>query len=251
MGPADSGLEVWEEINPDELQSGTPVQRGHLYFNDEETGLMAGVWDCTPMTLKPGPYPVSEFMHVLEGSVTIVHEDGTEETMRAGDNFIIPKGTPCTWKQTEYIRKFFVIFDDASVAASNDPAQLRVIRPQPQGPDGGLTPAEAGDPAAFVGAVPDISEHTYFTDPSGQLIVGLWEASAMERPVGPINRCELMLPVEGEMTLLGDGEEFHFKTGDAVYVPVGAPYGWRSSGKVRKIYCIFMKKAAEAAEAAE
>ncbi len=250
-GPEGSGLEEWETISPDALVSGTPVQRGHTYFDDKRTGLSAGVWDCTAMTTKMEPYSVNEFMHVLEGAVTIVHQNGTEETIRAGESFIIPKGMPCQRKQTGYIRKFFVIFDDPSGAAATDPAALKVIRPEP---DGALAMADAGDPAGYVGAPPTVRAHEWYTDPTGQFSVGVWEAGpAMERPVGTINRCELMLPVKGSMTLLGDGEETVFETGDCAFVPRGSPYGWRSTGTVRKIYCTFVEKQATAAgaEAAE
>jgi uncharacterized cupin superfamily protein len=248
-GPDGAGLEEWEPISPDTLVSGTPVQRGHMYFDDKKTGLSAGVWDCTPMTTKMEPYNVNEFMHVLEGSVTIVHENGAPETIRAGESFVIPKGTPCQWKQSEYIRKFFVIFDDPSGAEAPDPAARRVIRPDPQG---ALKEAAPGDPAAFVGPVPDIADHTWYEDPTGQFVVGAWEAGpTMERPVGPINRCELMLPVKGSMTLIGDGEETTFAPGQVAFVPKGAPYGWRSTEPVRKIYCAFYQKAAAEAAAAE
>ncbi|MCW5738520.1 MAG: hypothetical protein KIS73_30640, partial [Enhydrobacter sp.] len=43
-------LETWEPIPPSELESGEPVQRGHLYIDDKARGLTAGVWDCTAMT---------------------------------------------------------------------------------------------------------------------------------------------------------------------------------------------------------
>ena len=99
-GPAGKGLETWEEIPASALVAGTPVQRGHNYFTDETGTLTACVWDCTPMTTKCEPYSVNEFMYVIEGSVTIVHENGTEWTIRAGESFVIPKGAPVTWKQT-------------------------------------------------------------------------------------------------------------------------------------------------------
>ena len=49
-GPASTGLQEWEPIDPTGLQAGEPVQRGHIYHQDEAAGYMAGVWDCTPMT---------------------------------------------------------------------------------------------------------------------------------------------------------------------------------------------------------
>ena len=247
-GPAEHGLETWEEISPNDLIEGRPVQRGHLYYKDAERGLEVGVWDCTPMTTKLEPYSVNEFMHVLEGAVTIVYEDGSEDTISAGESFIIPKGTLCSWKQTDYIRKFFVIFDDPSGAAAEDPSALRVIKPDPAGPADGMGPYDPGDPADYMTDIPEMTAHAYFTDPTGQMVAGVWEAGPFERHTGPINRCELMIPVEGSMTLKGDGEELHFKTGEAAFVPIGAPYGWKSTETVRKIYCAFLPKQAATGE---
>src|SRR5688572_23513991 len=103
-----------------ELVSGTPVQRGIEYFHDPKIGLTAGVWDCTAFTAKMGPYPVNEFMIVLEGAVTMVEANGRETTVSAGESFVIPKGLVCQWRQSGYIKKYYVIFDDTSGA---DPAK--------------------------------------------------------------------------------------------------------------------------------
>lgn len=253
MGPADTGLVEWEQIDEKYLETASPVQRGHTYYKDKDTGLEVGVWDCTPMTTKMGPYDVNEFMYVLEGSVTIVHEDGTEDTIKAGESFIIPKGTPCSWKQTENIRKFFVIFDDPSGELAKDASALRVIRPEPAGPSGGMAPFDPGDPAAYMSDIPPMSVHAYFSDPTGQMVAGVWEAGPFERHTAPINRCELMFLLEGSVVLKGDGEEFSFTAGDTLFVPIGAPYGWKSTETVRKIFCAFTPKEAVASsvEAAE
>ena len=131
-GPAGTGLARWPDIAPETLTAGKPVQRGHLYFEDKAIGLSAGVWDCTAMTTKAEPYSVNELMIVLEGSVTIVDARERAVTVKAGESFLIPKGMPCVWRQDAYIRKFFVIFDDASGMAPSDPAVLEVLRPDPQ-----------------------------------------------------------------------------------------------------------------------
>jgi uncharacterized cupin superfamily protein len=67
-GPAETGLVRWPDIPPEALTAGTPVQRGHTYFEDKAIGLSAGVWDCTAMTTRLEPYSVNEFMIVLEGA---------------------------------------------------------------------------------------------------------------------------------------------------------------------------------------
>ena len=254
MGPADTGMEVWEQINPEGLVSGEPVQRGHLYYSDKETGLEVGVWDCTPMTTRLEPYSVNEFMHVLEGSVTIVYADGSEDTIKAGESFIIPKGLACSWKQSEYIRKFFVIFDDPSGALADDPQSLRVIRPLAgwagrwhgavrSRQSGRLHDRPAGDDGAYLFHRPDRPD-------GGWRLGGGARSNAPPPRSTAANSCSLS---KGSMTLKGDGEEFDFKTGEVAFVPVGAPYGWRSTETVRKIYCAFLRKeaAANAVEAAE
>ena len=70
-----------------ERRTGNPVQRGHIYHQDESLGYMAGVWDCTANTGKFEPYAVHEFMFVLEGSVIMVLEDGAEITVNAGEPY--------------------------------------------------------------------------------------------------------------------------------------------------------------------
>src|SRR5262249_55472476 len=109
-----------------------PVQRGHFALKDDKHGMSAGVWDCTAFTSKQGPYPVNEFMIVLEGSVTIVEADGRETTVNPGESFLIPKGLVCQWKQTGYLRKYFVIFDDASGMTPDTGAARHVICPDPR-----------------------------------------------------------------------------------------------------------------------
>ncbi|MGI9387563.1 MAG: cupin domain-containing protein, partial [Methyloligellaceae bacterium] len=128
-GPNGAGLAEWDPIDPAGLESGTPVQRGHIYHEDETHGYLAGVWDCTPMSEKFGPYTVHEFMFLLEGSVIMVAADGSETTVRAGESFIIPKGLPCQWKQTEYVRKYFMIFEDPDAQPGGDVASQGVIVP--------------------------------------------------------------------------------------------------------------------------
>ena len=51
----------------------------------------------------------TRFMHIISGSVTLTHPDGRSETFTVGDTFFIPKGSPCTWENTETMRKFYMI----------------------------------------------------------------------------------------------------------------------------------------------
>ncbi len=251
-GPADTGLVEWDRIDPATLASGTPTQRGHIYHHDEATGLMTGVWDCTPMTGKLEPYPVNEFMFLLEGSVTIADADGGEVTINADEPFVIPKGLPCVWKQEGYVRKFFMIFPDAGGEAPADPAAHTVIRPRAAGPAGGLSRMDIPDPSIFLGGVPTQNVHRYFADMTGQMTVGLWDSTPFERAVAPFPRCELMCILEGSVTLTdGEGTAHRLGAGEATYIPMGALSGWKSTEYVRKFFAIFQPAAAASAQAAE
>lgn len=247
-GPKGKGLERWEDFPQSELAAGRPVQRGHNYFTDASGALTAGVWECTPMTTKLAPYSVNEFMHVLEGSVAIVDAEGREETIRAGEAFAIPKGLPCSWKQTENIRKFYVIFDDPS-GAKPDPSSLKVQRFEPHSPGGKLAPVGNLDPKLFEGGLPIQRIHNYLTEPTGQMIAGVWDTTPTVRKMMRFPRNELMCLLEGEVTLvMEDGRKETYKAGDAFFVPQGLVFEWRNDVYVRKYYCIYEPKAAAAAE---
>lgn len=244
-GPAATGLQEWDPIDPASLEAGAPLQRGHIYHQDEAAGYMAGVWDCTAMTGRFEPYGVNEFMLLLEGSVTMVVADGREVSVNAGQTFVLPKGLPCQWKQEGYVRKYFVIFADPGGAPPADPDALSVILPLPAGPSGGLSQAQIADPSIFLGEIPTQHNHVYFQDSSGQMTVGLWTSTPFETAATPFRRNEFMYLLEGSVTLTdGDGVKHHFQAGDSAYVPMGAVRGWKSTGLVRKIYTIFQPAAA-------
>ncbi len=236
-GPADNKLVEWEAMDPSSIESGEPVQRGHLYYDDEALGLMAGVWDCTPFRGKMEPYPVEEFMYVLKGSVIIELEDGSSTTIAAGESFIVPKGLLCRWVQTEYVRKYFVIFSAKGGEVHHDPARYGIITPRV---NDATTPIVIKDTSRIIGIVPDQHNHIYYTDVTGQFTVGMWHSTAFERPVFEFDHFDLMCILEGEATVSdGDGNNQLFKTGEACFVPMGAQYKWQCDVPVTKVYCAF------------
>ncbi len=256
FGPGGSatatGLAVWPEIPPAGLAAGKPVHRGHYYLEDKARGLTAGVWDCTAMTEKFGPYPVNEYMIVLEGEVTIIEKD-RRTTIKAGENFIIPKGLPCQWHQDGYMRKFFVIFDDPSGMVPADPAALSVLRPDPRAD---LAPSAGPAPELLLSGTPQQRDKRYYADLTGQWTVGVWSSTPYHRKTIPFPRHELMHILEGEVTITEDGQPPRtFKAGDTFVVPMGTPCDWKSTVDIRKFYCIFQPKAeaagAKGKEAAE
>ncbi len=100
-----AGMSAWGPVK-DDVVEGDPQERQHLVQNAPRPGggvSRAGVWEATLED-----YGCDEFCVLLEGSVTMIDDDGHEETFRAGNSFLIPKGFTGYWKQSEKKKKFFM-----------------------------------------------------------------------------------------------------------------------------------------------
>ncbi|MDQ8697435.1 cupin domain-containing protein [Hyphomicrobium sp. LHD-15] len=238
LSPHGAGqLEDWGPMPSDDLIAGKGQQFGHLWLDDPVCGLMVGVWSCSPMTGKMGPWSTNEVMMLIEGSVAIDHADGTSLDVSAGEAFFIPKGTVCSWRQAGNLKKFFVIHSDSSGLVAPDAAQLKARKIDLSAP---LSPTDGPDASLLSGAAPTCHENTAFTDLTGQLTAGIWSATPYLRTSVPASRHELMHILEGETTLIdGSGQSETFAAGDTVFVPLGAVTGWSSTQPVRKIFCSF------------
>lgn len=235
-GNPQTGLEEWEAISPEVLVSGNPIQRGHVYFSTEGDKLSAGVWDCTEHEEKFAPYEVDEFMHVLEGSITLKDKSGNSHVYRAGESFIIPKGCECSWTQSEYCRKFWVILDDAGneIGENNGFSAIRINT------DSELPAVPQTDPSPYLSEMPEMGLLSLYKDQSGKFEVGLWECSPMQRVPATLARSELMIILEGSGSITNaDGMIFEFKAGDTLLVPVGMGYQWHNTETVKKVFCSY------------
>ena len=234
-GDPASGLQTWDPIAAESIASGSPVQRGHEYFSSAGGKLTAGVWDCTPYTELRGPYSVDEFMLLLEGSLDIENEDGSMQTFRAGDGFVIPKGTVLQWQQSEYLRKFWVIHDnpDSPPAAAGLNAMLA-------NPDAELVPVTGLEQAPFESDIPQMGLLNLYQDPGGKFNAGVWDCTPMKRIPSIIERSELMHILDGSGSITNaDGVVFEFKAGDTFLVPAGMGYQWQNNEYVKKLFCSY------------
>jgi len=229
-------LATWETIPAAQLVSGTPLQRGHLYIDDKARGLQAGVWDCTAMTAKPGPYPVDEFMLLLEGAVEIVLPDGRVTRVEAGQSFVIPKGLVCQWRQPGYVKKIFVILETPDQPTDRPCTGLAVALPDPKA---ALAPSAGPAPDALLSGNPAQRTKEFFEDAGSRLTVGVWDTTAYHRKAIPFPRHELMCLLEGAVTITGPGGKAQtFKAGESFFVPHGAVTDFRTDGYLKKIYVI-------------
>ncbi len=227
-----------DPLPPEELASGQPELRGIEVFSAAEDGVTVGLWSATPFVAAPGPYPVDEFMILLEGCVIIRLPDGRSETVRAGNSFFIPKGLDCTWDQPETVRKIYVIFE-------NGIADPSATFPLTIDTEAALTPSDGPSAALLIGAAPQQSEKLFYVDASGQFSVAIWATTPYARIPVSFGRHELMYLLTGEVTLTVAGEAPRtYRAGDVFFVPKGCVVNWVSTVDLRKIYCAVVPSAA-------
>jgi len=221
-GPAGTGLVEWERIDPAGLVSGTPVQRGHIYHEDADAGYLAGVWDCTAQTEHMGPYPVDEFMLLLEGRLVMGLPDGTDIEIEAGDAFIIPKGFECQWKQPGYLRKVFMILDGPVPGDGDNPGLHRITMP---------------DLAGGLAAGGQITDRVDFINAAGTMQAGLRQCGAATIPGLPVQASQVLHVLSGRLTLGSGQGRRSFETGQTAYIRQGGTLHWQTAPDTRLLWC--------------
>lgn len=110
LDPNPEGMTPSDFIDQKNFTTSDTSETNLFAYAAEDESLLSGVWESAPAKEEyPDGYPVHEMMHVISGSVTMTHPDGRSETFMPGDTFFIPKGSPCTWENTETLRKFYMI----------------------------------------------------------------------------------------------------------------------------------------------
>jgi len=227
---ADAPMSVirFSPTGPDGVgMKGDEKSREHVYYaSAQDDQVQAGVWEAAPYTSGPRRTKYSEFMYLLEGSVALVDADGREETFRAGDAVLVPRGTELTWKQTEKVRKYWVIFDRSEEMPK---AKTTFLRIEPDGPAGKGLVGEGRT-----------KYHTYYETPDEKQSVGVWETKPhTSADFRETKYAELMVFLKGSVSLIEkNGREQKFEAGDVALVPKGIEYKWKSD-TVRKFWVIF------------
>ncbi|MCP3939806.1 MAG: DUF861 domain-containing protein [Actinomycetia bacterium] len=106
-------MALLEETDPFIIRGDKPVQRDHISFTNDGGDMFVGVWDSTPFESEMAPFPCHEFVRLLEGEIVITEQDGTVNTFGKDDAFFVPKGTVCSWRATEYVKKYYAMVSPA------------------------------------------------------------------------------------------------------------------------------------------
>lgn len=227
--------DIADELTQEMFDSAVPVQHSYEYFADDTLGLYVGVWDTTGMTETAGPYPCDEFMWLLEGEVEIRNcRSGVMETAVAGEPFVIPAGYECQWRQSGYLRKFFLIYENPAESVPDRPAVEGIVIPRQDAPVRPLIPAEP-----FIPQDSSIQQNQSisYQNHSGTFQAGTWETGPFVSVERPFPYHQLGRVIKGVLTLLDhDGVEHCFRPGDTLFVPEGVLCSAFAEEKVRMFF---------------
>jgi uncharacterized cupin superfamily protein len=200
----------------------------HYYKSKADERVAAGVWASPDFSGKMRTANSTEFIHILEGAVTLLDKSGREETFKAGDSVVIPRGAEFQWKKTDNLKEYWVIFDRDAPSV-----------PAPKGTPTFFKLDRNGPPGTGLTGSGRTREHEYFAGADGSS-VGVWETQPHTSPnFHKTKYAELMVFLSGNVTLTTpDGQSEKFKAGEVALVPKGIEYKW-SSDTVRKFWVIF------------
>ena len=83
-------MTVLDGLEPLVFLGEQPTQRDHVYFTNDTGDMEVGLFDSTPFETQMAPYPVHEFMRMLEGEIVITEKDGTAYHFKQDDAFFVP-----------------------------------------------------------------------------------------------------------------------------------------------------------------
>ena len=93
---------------PDRVLQGDPCHETTVFFNDAAGEMVSGTWTSTPGTWRAFTGR-DEFCYIVDGHVRLIGDDGTVQSFKTGDAFLIPNGFRGCWEVVETTTKHFVV----------------------------------------------------------------------------------------------------------------------------------------------
>jgi uncharacterized cupin superfamily protein len=102
--PITDDLEGWTAVD------GKPkaTMKTWIQHTSTDGSIISGVWQATPGFYHTS-YAAYEFVHLIEGNITITPDGGTAQHYGPGDGFTVDVGFEGVWEITKAVKKHFVI----------------------------------------------------------------------------------------------------------------------------------------------
>jgi len=100
--PITADLDGWKKVE------GNPTMKTWVQHTSKDGSVISGTWEATPGTYH-ATYGAYEFVHLIDGQITITPDGGSAVTLKPGDAFTVEPGFAGTWKIEKPVRKHFCI----------------------------------------------------------------------------------------------------------------------------------------------
>ncbi|ESW60575.1 MAG: hypothetical protein Q27BPR15_11090 [Rhodobacter sp. CACIA14H1] len=100
--PLLTDLDGWVKVE------GEPAMKTWVQHTSIDGSVISGTWEATQGTWH-ATYKFYEFVHLIEGRITITPDGGEAVTLRPGDGFVVEPGFAGTWRIEAPVRKHFCI----------------------------------------------------------------------------------------------------------------------------------------------
>jgi len=178
--------------------------------------------------LEVASFPHIETIVVVEGELTLITAGAAPLVLGPQAGAVIGCGTALRIQAESGARFVFC------AAACERPTRTGVValRAEANFKPSNTLPAEV-----LLGPAPQCRSDNVFTDDAAHYLAGTWDSTPYHRIVRAHRLNEFMHLVAGSVRFgAPDGSVLSAGTGDALFVPQGAPIGWESSDRVAKFY---------------
>ena len=100
--PITADLDGWKKVK------GEPTMKTWILHTNKDASMISGYWEATPGTYH-ATYASFEFVHLIEGKLTITPDGGEPVKFGAGDSFVVEADFKGEWLIEEKVRKHFDI----------------------------------------------------------------------------------------------------------------------------------------------
>ncbi|MGR4871219.1 cupin domain-containing protein [Variovorax sp. LARHSF232] len=180
--------------------------------------------------LEVASYPHIETIVVVEGGLTLTGAGAAPLVLGPQAGAVIGCGTSLHIQAGSRVRFVFC------AAACERPTKRGLF---PLHADANFKPTATLPAEVLLGASPECRSDNVFIDDGAQYSAGTWDSTPYHRIVRPHRMNEFMHLLAGSVRFAAPaGSVFSAGTGDALFVPQGAPIGWESSDRVAKFYVV-------------
>lgn len=180
--------------------------------------------------LEVASYPHIETLVVVEGELTLEVPGAPPLVVGPQAGAVIGCGTALRIEARSRVRFVFC------TAACERPTKRGLLALHA---DADFKPSSTLPAEVLLGPSPECRSDNVFIDDGAQYSAGTWDSTPYHRVVRPHRVNEFMHLVAGDVRFAApDGSVLSAGTGDALFVPQGAPIGWESSDRVAKFYVV-------------